>query len=61
MSMTEQTVKCPICGNPYKVYAYHAGDQSACSSCVRKAESNSRWGDFRDFPRESQQEYFGKK
>lgn len=61
MSMTEQTVKCPICGNPYKVYAYHAGDQSACSSCVRKAESNSRGGDFRDFPRESQQEYFGKK
>lgn len=37
--MTEQTVKCPICGEPYKVYSHMAGDQSACQQCQRKAES----------------------
>lgn len=58
MSITEQTVKCPICGNPYKIYAYYAGDQSACPRCRSKAERST---DFRDFSRESQQEYFGKK
>ena len=36
--MTERTVKCPICGEPYKFYAYHAGDQSACPACIAKAE-----------------------
>lgn len=40
MSLSEQTVKCKICGRPYKTYAYFAGDQSACSRCVREAESN---------------------
>ena len=34
----EQTVKCPICGDPYKVYPYFAGDQSACPDCRAKAE-----------------------
>ena len=33
----EQTVKCPICGEPYKVYMFYAGDQSAFPDCVRKA------------------------
>lgn len=33
-----RTVKCPICGEPYKVYPYFAGDQSACPPCRRKAE-----------------------
>ena len=31
------TIKCPICGEPYKVYAFFAGDQSACSHCQQKA------------------------
>ena len=34
------TRKCPICGEPYKFYAYSAADQSACPPCVRKAERN---------------------
>lgn len=38
MSMTEWTEKCPICGDPYKRYAFYAGDQSACPDCIRKAE-----------------------
>jgi endogenous inhibitor of DNA gyrase (YacG/DUF329 family) len=38
---TEATVKCPICGKPYKVYAFYAGDPTACSDCVRKADKNS--------------------
>ena len=36
--MSEQTVKCPICGQPYKVYMYYAGDQSACPTCRLKAK-----------------------
>lgn len=38
MTSSEQTVQCPICGNPYKVYAWFAGDQSACPDCIRTAE-----------------------
>ncbi len=57
----EQTVKCPICGEPYVFYAFYAGDQSACPSCRQRARDNMKQGDFRDFPRESQQEYFGTK
>ena len=60
MSMSEQTIKCPICGNPYKVYSHYAADQSACRTCINKAEGNANTGDFRDLPRESQQEYFGR-
>lgn len=26
----DKAVKCPICGKPYKVYMFMAGDQSAC-------------------------------
>ena len=33
----EQTVKCPICGEPYVFYPFFAGDQSACPSCVARA------------------------
>lgn len=33
----EQTVKCPICNEPYKVYSHYAGDQSACGACQNKA------------------------
>jgi endogenous inhibitor of DNA gyrase (YacG/DUF329 family) len=34
----EQTIKCPICGKPYKIFSHYAGDQSACPSCVKEAE-----------------------
>jgi transposase-like protein len=40
----EQTIKCPICGEPYKVYSHMAGDQSACPDCQRKAnEKRGTW------------------
>ena len=39
--MIEKTVKCPICGEPYKVWAYYAGDQSACPKCRAQAEKNT--------------------
>ena len=38
------TVKCPICGRPYKVYAFKAGDQSACPKCVSEAEGGPLMG-----------------
>lgn len=38
--MQEQTVKCNICGQPYKVYMFMAGDQSACPSCRAQAQAN---------------------
>lgn len=37
MSMMERTVKCPICGEPYKLMPFYAGDQTACPNCVAKA------------------------
>lgn len=39
--MTSQTVKCPICDEPYKFYAFIVKDQSACPACVKKAEDNT--------------------
>jgi DNA-directed RNA polymerase subunit RPC12/RpoP len=39
--MNEQTVKCPICGEPYVFYAFKAGDQSACPKCQSKARGGS--------------------
>ena len=47
--MSERTVKCPICGRPYKVYAYYVGDQSACWKCRRKADEMEpkRWVDVK--------------
>ncbi|MHA1685255.1 MAG: hypothetical protein ACTSYD_02480 [Candidatus Heimdallarchaeaceae archaeon] len=42
--MNEKTVKCPICGRPYKVYPFYSGDQSACPSCQREAmQQTGRW------------------
>lgn len=38
---TKSTAKCPICGEPYAVYAFSAADQSACPSCVQKGERNN--------------------
>jgi hypothetical protein len=43
----EQTVKCPICGEPYKVYSHTVADQSACPKCVAKATQNSGIGNWR--------------
>ena len=37
----EKTVKCPICGEPYKAYPFYAGDQSACPDCVQKAAAKA--------------------
>lgn len=39
--MTEQTLKCPCCGEPYVFYAFFAGDQSACPACRAKARGGS--------------------
>jgi len=40
----EQTIKCSICGEPYKVYMFYVGDQSACPKCRAKAKQNSdKW------------------
>lgn len=36
--MNERTVKCDICGEPYKVIPYLDIDQSACPDCVAKAD-----------------------
>lgn len=38
MGLLDQTVKCGICGKPYKFYAFSGADQSACPACVREAE-----------------------
>jgi len=35
----EQTVKCALCGSPYKGYSHTVADQSACQRCIRRAES----------------------
>lgn len=40
MSSDEQTIKCPICGRPYKVYSCTTADQSACPKCVMEAEKS---------------------
>ena len=36
------TLKCPICGEPYKWYSHTVADQSACPKCVAKAEGTDR-------------------
>ena len=41
MSWSEQTVKCPICGRPYKVYSHTVMDQSACPRCVQEASGGA--------------------
>ncbi len=35
--MQQQTVKCPICGEPYNVYIFSGANQTACPQCVAKA------------------------
>jgi len=39
--ISEQTVKCPICGKPYVTFAHYAGDQSACPSCRSEARGGN--------------------
>ena len=36
------TVKCPICGKPYKWYSHTVADQSACPKCVSYADEETR-------------------
>ena len=38
---SEMTVKCPICGAPYKAYSHYAGDQSACPDCRARARGRT--------------------
>lgn len=38
----EETVKCPVCGQPYKIFHNLSGDQSACPVCVAKATENMK-------------------
>lgn len=38
--MSERTIKCGICGKPYVVYMFHAGDQSTCPTCRSEARKN---------------------
>lgn len=53
----ERTVKCPICGKPYKFMPYYAGDQSACRECVAEAErATQRKSNQQE--RERRQHYF---
>jgi len=40
--MTERTIKCHICGKPYKVYMFYAGDQSTCGECQADGLPESR-------------------
>ena len=34
----KETVKCPICGEPYHVYDFLTANQTACPDCIRKAD-----------------------
>lgn len=43
-----KTVKCPLCGKPYKFFSFLARDQSACPKCVKEAESNMNYKDNAD-------------
>jgi uncharacterized protein (DUF983 family) len=38
--VNECTIKCPICGRPYKFSPFLDKDQSACPQCVEEAEKN---------------------
>lgn len=56
--MTSGTMKCPVCGRPYKWYGMKAGDQSACPRCVQTAEAATRRPDTRK-ERERRERAFG--
>lgn len=59
--MNGQTRKCPICGQPYKVFNMTTADQSACPECVREAERRIERPTpiERDEYRRRRREYFG--
>ena len=42
MNIDVTTVKCPVCEQPYNVYAFMEGNQSACPDCVRKANEKEK-------------------
>ncbi len=46
--MTEKTIKCSVCGDPYVFYAYYVGDQSACPKCREKARDNKKKWETQD-------------
>lgn len=54
----EKTIKCPICGRPYKFYPFSAADQSACPACVREAEEAIFRPDTEE-ERRRRRKYFG--
>ena len=41
MSLSERTIKCPICGRPYRFMGGYGGDQSACPKSVNEIENNT--------------------
>lgn len=56
--MNEQTIKCNICGKPYKVYSMTTADQTACPECVREAEHAVR-RESSEKELERRRKYFG--
>lgn len=56
--MTEQTIKCRICGKPYKFYMFSAADQSACPACVAAADRAVK-RDSSDDELSNRRSYFG--
>lgn len=44
MSIEMQIIPCKVCGKPYRVYAFYAGDQTACSDCQNMAQFNEQVG-----------------
>lgn len=47
--MDQQTISCPICGEPYVFYVYYAGDQSACPECRAKARKKNNATTSKDY------------
>ena len=45
-----KTVKCPICGEPYIIMMFYAGDQSACPRCRERARKNMGIGGYEKQP-----------
>jgi endogenous inhibitor of DNA gyrase (YacG/DUF329 family) len=37
--VSESTVRCPLCSEPYVFMGHYAGDQSACPDCREKARA----------------------
>lgn len=52
------TLRCPICGRPYKWYAHIVADQTACPRCVAEAERAAYRPDT-EAERQRRQRYWG--